>query len=807
VQCLDVVLPCEGCGSSALWSWLPRKGWSRDPHAVPADVDVLLVSMVCICMLCVAPPLIVYQRKRRIQRGTAHEQRIHASSYTVHVQGLPWFLDDSHEGELIKFLQETLDCRYPMEWHRYPERGAHHIVKVTFVFRLGRLIGLLSREKRSREMAARMKVIAEDLQEEESAELQRQSSESAGRTWSRWLVESLRSARVRYELRSARYREKWYERDRNRCLEHLGQEKKTLQITGAMVTFEHAVAAQRAVEAFRGGLCARRGGARPPRFQGHGLTVWPAPEPSDVIWQNFGEPETKVVLLRTLAALLLLSVMAVMCGVVYSLTRVKLTAALQQASSFVWRLVFRAMGPAIVFTDIALREVVAKGVELECPRSAAQAAVSAMWKHTAVAIFNSALACLLVHTETDEHARTCEVNWYLSGNLLDNAMAICTSNMLMTPFLLLFSPWGNNPVKSRLLLRFLDPKRSHKTQREVNEIASGVEYRLAYRYASTIKTIFVTLLFAPLAPTVVPAGLACLALQYWADKVCLLRTARRPPWQDTSLGQHAAFAIPLVLVPVPLLTVFLLRGTAVENLLAWARPCVAGVWDSEHHEPQRLGVQLYVLSPVIAMAVALCVYGGVATALKVLEFLWSAIRCCLVLAFEILRMLLYCLACGRLCRDRPDYERVSKRVTKFRSKSREDGSSMSYYIAQSFLPIKYHMANPVYTVLPEEVNPEIIDEPEPDDGDSRRTDGGPGETRHMSFRAALESLVAGCLSSEEDPEELVGRSFTIRRSDAGESEPAERRPTADGGPGGGCRLLRRPGEGGSVELAPLARAP
>jgi len=67
------------------------------------------------------------------------------------------------------------------------------------------------------------------------------------------------------------------------------------------------------------------------------------------------------------------------------------------------------------------------------------------------------------------------------------------------------------------------------TQEEVNELYYGVEYRLAYRYASMIKTLFLTMLYAPLAPLVVPVGFVGLWLQYWADKVCLLRTARRPP--------------------------------------------------------------------------------------------------------------------------------------------------------------------------------------------------------------------------------------------------------------------------------------
>ena len=40
------------------------------------------------------------------------------------------------------------------------------------------------------------------------------------------------------------------------------------------------------------------------------------------------------------------------------------------------------------------------------------------------------------------------------------------------------------------------------------------------------------LCFAPVVPLVMPIGIGGLLLQYWADKFCLVRMARRPHWQE-----------------------------------------------------------------------------------------------------------------------------------------------------------------------------------------------------------------------------------------------------------------------------------
>jgi len=624
------------------------------------------------------------------------------------------------------------------------ERSDHHVVRITFVFRLRRLFSLLSREQRAADMTERMTTIIADLE----GDLLEATLKLDARQWYNHCCLALRKFFVQRSLDGAKKTKESWKANRMKCLNKAFQEQKNLRVTGAFVTFEHEVAARRAMTVFAPATRIWQRRRDVPKFDKiHLIGASGAPEPSDILWENIGESKVVIVLCRVFGILVCLSLMAVVSFLIYSLKRAKGSKSVpdevkgiamlveDNILKYLWKYLpdnalNYSVGPAVIFADIALRELVHLSVGLELRRSRTHAAASAMWKHTAASIFNSALVCLFVHAEMDDMSGSCEKNWYLGGNLVEDALAICSSSMIITPFILFLSPWGNSPIMSRLKILAVNPRSSRITQEQLNELYGGVEYRMGYRYASAFKTIFLTLLYAPLVPVVLPMGTVSICLQYWADKVCLIRTARRPPFAGTKNAFKAMHILPFILLPIPLLTIFLMRGTTLwplKNLGRWIEPCI---FPGDKWTRDIFALQIYLLTPVLVVAILASIN---LSWLAILELCRAVLRFCRFIGrtlWMLMRWMLWASTCGKCWIPPPEKEKI------FVDYKAELADSVSYYNAQNFFVEKYHTCNPVYRALPESLNPDILCEPTDDADDD--PDGPPHGTRpsHWGTRTA-----------------------------------------------------------------------
>ncbi|SPR01434.1 unnamed protein product (mitochondrion) [Plasmodiophora brassicae] len=139
---------------------------------------------------------------------------------------------------------------------------------------------------------------------------------------------------------------------------------------------------------------------------------------------------------------------------------------------------------------------------------------------------------------------------------------------------------------SALYRRFRGPR--IKTQKELNELYAGKEFKLSDRYAAALNTLFVSLLYSSGLPVLLCTASLTFALAYLCDKVSLLRFYRTPPKLDEELAMftlaisqyaivlHTAIAIWIYTAPdvVPPIA---LGSSAVDNIINSMR--VGGIDD------------------------------------------------------------------------------------------------------------------------------------------------------------------------------------------------------------------------------------
>jgi len=82
--------------------------------------------------------------------------------------------------------------------------------------------------------------------------------------------------------------------------------------------------------------------------------------------------------------------------------------------------------------------------------------------------------------------------------------------------------------------------RSATSQRELNEWYMGPVFRLHYRIAQNMMTLFVTMMYGPGIPLLYPIMTVSQFTYFWVDKIMLLRYYRNPPSYDAVLASYSA---------------------------------------------------------------------------------------------------------------------------------------------------------------------------------------------------------------------------------------------------------------------------
>lgn len=84
------------------------------------------------------------------------------------------------------------------------------------------------------------------------------------------------------------------------------------------------------------------------------------------------------------------------------------------------------------------------------------------------------------------------------------------------------------------------------TQPELDRIFQGPEFKIEYRYASSVATLLVCTAYCPGLPLLVPIAAAYFILSYWIDKWLLCRVYRRPPNYDATLAKWFVAWLPTI---------------------------------------------------------------------------------------------------------------------------------------------------------------------------------------------------------------------------------------------------------------------
>ncbi|KAJ0404203.1 hypothetical protein P43SY_002046 [Pythium insidiosum] len=86
------------------------------------------------------------------------------------------------------------------------------------------------------------------------------------------------------------------------------------------------------------------------------------------------------------------------------------------------------------------------------------------------------------------------------------------------------------------------------TQRDLEAFYRGPQFDLAYRYAQSLTTIFITYLFSAGMPLLHLVGFMQMIMTYWADKFTFLRIARSPPLYDAKVANAAGALLPYAVI-------------------------------------------------------------------------------------------------------------------------------------------------------------------------------------------------------------------------------------------------------------------
>lgn len=117
--------------------------------------------------------------------------------------------------------------------------------------------------------------------------------------------------------------------------------------------------------------------------------------------------------------------------------------------------------------------------------------------------------------------------------------------------------WIINIVSPHLIYFLLTPviywfrKRSARKsfiQRDMNLFSLGPDFEMIPKYALALNTVFVTLFYCSGMPVLLFFGTTSLFLQYWVEKILLLRFYARPPNYNHDINTITLRIIPLALI-------------------------------------------------------------------------------------------------------------------------------------------------------------------------------------------------------------------------------------------------------------------
>jgi len=314
-----------------------------------------------------------------------------------------------------------------------------------------------------------------------------------------------------------------------------------------------------------------KGAKSNPTFHGKNLHVAPAPEPSDVNWENFDvRGRRRHVRQAGAAAVLLLALGLGIALQVYSENmrqdlrvemydkKIKAAASGSKAPTFSDDAALQTLtimsSTVIVLINILLTSVAKVLNDFQRFHTRTSYEASLMLKLTVVHVINSVIVPIATSRCTRREGDHGECLWYAPGGLIEEAFYLQCFNAFL-PDLIAFAD-----LDGRFKRRFLAPLA--RTQDMLDALMKPPEFILAEKYAAICKTVALAILYGPVLPVSYLIALVGMASTYWIDKWIALRRCQKPVRLKNESTVAVVYTMKALSVTQPVLAISAFYATA-----------------------------------------------------------------------------------------------------------------------------------------------------------------------------------------------------------------------------------------------------
>ena len=264
----------------------------------------------------------------------------------------------------------------------------------------------------------------------------------------------------------------------------------------------------------------------PIKFKGHGIRIEQAPEPNDILWENFGQSGFKRKVMTGSLSLLLVGfafALVILLNYVKGLIKNHIDNAnfdvpVSQLIAFV-----------ILMVNIRLGGLM-KGLISHEKYSTYSKYFSSVGRKLAIVLFmNSMVTIWLANVFHSPSSReVTEARYYFGrSGILKDYFFFFLSNFYIPTLWGIFEPgWLYRIWRRKKLIK--EGFASKCTQREANAIFDGPQLDLAVKYSNLMKDILLFMFFHSILPISSICIIARLIAVYWTDKYSLLRRCAAP---------------------------------------------------------------------------------------------------------------------------------------------------------------------------------------------------------------------------------------------------------------------------------------
>ena len=275
-------------------------------------------------------------------------------------------------------------------------------------------------------------------------------------------------------------------------------------------------------------------------FKGRKHKITPADEPDDIEWSRVGNDEMHTYIRSTLSNgfiwLMIALFFAIQLGAVITQSYIKRVVHQNISNSLAIAVLTLPLLPSVVtqLLNFVLIEIAVKLTDREQNLSVSSGILSSTRKLVWIQFVNSAGFPVALYTLSNEYDGIDNITTYIFKMQL--------TNMWLNPLLHALDPafflrefW----VKRQLEKKLMRLKPVSITQKELNELFEPPDLAMHTRYASVIRTFFVSCFFFEMLPSGMFLCLVFMVIQYRVDKYMVLRRYKRAK----RMSKHLAYGV------------------------------------------------------------------------------------------------------------------------------------------------------------------------------------------------------------------------------------------------------------------------